>query len=403
MTNLILFDNERRDHLLPLTYLRPVADLRVGILTIREKWERHLGVSASYLTQDYLSGKFPLSYGKDNLLLNATVLPSRELLLLLRTLEPGQAFLDGEELIAAYLPEREMEQLINDEDFGDLQGFEVRDTPLYKINRPHDIFRLNDWALRQDFELLTAERTSAPLPAGCRLVGPPDQLFIEPDCDIECATFNTKTGPIYIGPHSTIMEGALIRGGLAMVEHATIKMGAKIYGATTLGPYCKVGGEVNNSVLFGYSNKSHEGYLGNSVLAEWCNLGADTNTSNLKNTYDEVRSWDYPEERFVGTGLQFCGITMGDHSKSAIDTTFNTGTVVGVCSNIFGPGFPRQFIPSFAWGGSHGFNSYRTDRAFETMERVMARRDQELSVEDRLILIRVFEDTARFRRWEAKE
>jgi UDP-N-acetylglucosamine diphosphorylase/glucosamine-1-phosphate N-acetyltransferase len=400
MTNLILFDNDRREHLLPLTYLRPVAELRVGILTIREKWERALGIPAAYLTQDYLAEKYPLHYGQDNLLVNATVLPDRELLLLLRTLEPGQAYLRGEELIAAYLPEREMDQLINDEDFGDLRGFELPAATLRKINHPYDIFALNDWALRQDFELLTAERTSEPLPASCRLIGPPDQLFIEPGCEIEAATFNTKTGPIYIGPNCTVMEGALVRGGLAMGPHSTLKMGAKVYGATTLGPYCKVGGEVSNSVLFGYSNKSHEGYLGNSVLAEWCNLGADTNTSNLKNTYDEVRMWNYPAQRFLGTGLQFCGLIMGDHSKSGIDTTFNTGTVIGVSSNIFGPGFPRQFIPSFAWGGPHGLATYRTDKALATMERVMARRGQELSVADRLMLIRVYEDTARFRRWE---
>lgn len=403
MTNLILFDNDRREHLLPLTYLRPVAEIRVGILTIREKWERLLGISAAYLTQDYLTEQYPLNYGKDNLLINATVLPSRELLLLLRTLEPGQAYLYQDELIAAYLPEEEMEQLINDEDFGQLRGFDLTDTPVHKINHPYDIFALNDWALRQDFALLTADRTSEALPDSCRLIGPPDQLFIEPGCDIEAATFNTKTGPIYIGPNCTVMEGALVRGPLAMNAHSVLKMGAKVYGATTLGPYCKIGGEVNNSVLFGYSSKAHEGYLGNSVLAEWCNLGADSNTSNLKNTYDEVRMWSYPEERFTGTGLQFCGLIMGDHSKSGIDTTFNTGTVVGISSNVFGPGFPRQFIPSFSWGGPAGFTTYRSDKAFATMERVMARRDQELSVAERLTLIRVYEDTARFRRWEKKE
>ncbi len=400
MTQVILFDNEVRDHLLPLTYLRPVGALRIGILTIQEKWQRHLGLPVSYLTQDYLAEKYEIDYGEENYLINGSVLPTPKLIGLIRQMEVNEAYLIGGELIAAKLSGTQINQMVNDEDFGDLSGVELRAEDIFKINRTHDIFSRNDEALRLDFELLTKGRSSAPLSSTNTLIGPADQLFIEEGARIECATLNTHAGPIYIGKDTLIMEGCLVRGPFAMGEESVLKMGAKIYGATTMGPACKLGGEVKNVVLQANSSKGHEGYLGDAVIGEWCNIGADSNNSNLKNTYEEVRLWNYPEERFVPTGLQFCGLVLGDHSKVGINTMFNTGTVVGICANIFGPGFPRNFVPSFAWGGASGFSTFRTGKAFDMMERVLARRKKELSVQDRLILLRVFEETAKYRRWE---
>ena len=400
MAHLILFDNETREHLLPLTYTRPVGDLRLGILTIREKWERVMSCPASYLTQDYLTEKFEMNYGEVNYLVNGSLLPTAQMVRLIQQLDFSEAILLDGELLATKLTGEQIEKLIKDEDFGDLSGYEAKGTEILKLRGVYDLFHLNQAALEADFELLTAGRTSEELSDTNRLIGPRDQLFIEKGAKVECATINTENGPVYIGRNALVMEGALIRGGLAMCEGAVLKMGAKVYGATTLGPYSKVGGEVNNVVFQAYSNKGHEGFLGNSVLGHWCNIGADTNCSNLKNTYEEVKLWNYPAQRFVKTGLQFCGLVMGDHTKVGINTMFNTGTVVGVGANIFGTGFPRNFVPSFAWGGASGFSTFRTSKAFEMMERVVARRDKELTVQDRLILLRIFEDTARYRRWE---
>lgn len=401
MPHLILFDNDIREQLLPLTYTRPVADLRVGILTIREKWEKRMGLAASFLTQDYLTERFSMEYEEENYLINGSLLPDEDLIRHIRQLDDSEALLQDGELLAAKLKGNQIEKLIKDEDFGELAGYEVRKT-LSKLRSVPDIFRLNDSQLRADFELLTKGRKSAPLPDSNRLVGPADQLFIEEGVEVECATLNTKTGPVYLGKDCTVMEGSLVRGGLAMLEGAVLKMGAIIYGATTLGPYCKVGGEVSNVVFQGYSNKGHGGYLGNAVIGEWCNLGAGTESSNLKNNYSEVKIWNYPAGGFRATGLQFCGLIMGDHSKIGINTMLNTGTVIGVCANVFGAGFPRSFVPSFAWGGHGGFSTWRTSKAFDTVETVMARRKKNMSVQDRLILLRIFEDTAGYRAWEKK-
>ena len=400
MAHLILFDNETREHLLPLTYTRPVGDLRVGILTIREKWERVMACPVSFLTQDYLSEKFEMNYGEENYLVNGALLPTPQIVRLIQQLDFSEAILLDGELLATKLTGQQIESLIKDEDFGDLAGFEAKNTEILKLRGVYDIFSLNEAAMEADFDLITAGRTSEPLPASNRLIGPPERLFIEKGATVECATINTQTGPVYIGRNALVMEGALIRGGLAMCEHAVIKMGAKLYGATTLGPYCKVGGEISNVVFQAYSNKGHDGYLGNSAIGEWCNLGADTNCSNLKNTYEEVKLWNYPAEGFRKTGLQFCGLILGDHTKVGINSMFNTGTVVGVAANIFGTGFPRNFVPSFAWGGASGFSTFRTSKAFDMMERVMARRKKDFTVQDRLILLRIFEDTAKYRRWE---
>ena len=400
MSRIILFDNEVRDRLLPLTFTRPVCELRMGILTIREKWERWLGMKAAYITQDYLAEKYPIDQGEVNYIINGSVLPSPQLVHLIQQMDFNEAYLRGDELVVAKLDEEQIEKLVSDDDIGDLKGYDLEGTDYLKIDHLWDIFRLNDKAIASDFELLTKGRTSQALSSSNLLIGDASQLFIEEGAIVEGANLNTKQGPIYIGKNTEVMEGTSIRGAFALCDHAIVKMGAKIYGATTIGPYSKIGGEVNNSILTGYSNKGHDGYLGNSVLGEWCNIGADTNNSNLKNNYDEVRLWDYSEERFVKTGQQFCGLIMGDHSKTGINTMLNTGTVVGVSCNLFGEGFPRNFVPSFSWGGKQGYKTYNTNKAFDTAERVMARRKVDFDVQERLILLRVFEETTKYRKWD---
>lgn len=400
MTNIILFDNETREELLPLTYLRPVSELRLGVLTIKEKWEKWLGGKVSYITRDYLAEKFPIDYGEVNYLINSSALPSEQLCRLIQQMEFNDALLRGEELIAAKLSESQFEHLINDEDFDDLNGYDLAGTEYIKIDNLWDIFLNNHQAIKEDFKLLTKGRTSQPISSTNQVIGELENIFIEEGVSMECCILNASNGPIYIGKDATILEGSMLRGPLAIGDHSVIKMGAKIYSGTTLGPYCKVGGEVKRVVFQGYSNKGHDGYLGDSVIGRWCNIGAGANNSNLKNNYDEVKLWSYKEERFQKTGQQFCGMVLGDHSKLAISVTINTGTVIGIACNIYGPGFPRNFVPSYSWGGAHGFTTYKTDKAFDTVERVYSRRDKAFSVEDRLILLRVFEDTARFRRWE---
>lgn len=397
--NIILFDSEVRGELLPLTYLRPVCEIRIGILTIREKWERRMGGTVSYITQDYLAGKYPIDYSSENYLINGSVLPSDQLIQLLRQMEFGQAYLKDDELIAAKLDGDQMERLVHDEDFGELRGSDLMDTQYMKINHLWDIFVLNGQALQDDFELITRGRTSQPLSETNRVLGA-ENVFVEAGASVEFAIINATTGPVYIGANALIMEGCMIRGGLSLGEDAVMKMGAKIYGPTTIGPGCKVGGEINNSVFFANSNKSHDGYIGNSVIGEWCNLGADTNCSNLKNTYEEVRLWNYPKERFVPTGRQFCGLFMGDYSRTGINAMLNTGTVIGISANVYGDGFPRNFIPSFAWGGASGFQTFRIDKAFNSAENIMSRRQIPFDVGDRLIMLRVYEDSAQYRVWE---
>ena len=400
MKNIILFDPDSRNQLLPLTYTRPVSELRVGITTISEKWAKQFVGKVSYITQDYLSDKYPIAISDDNFVINGAVLPNAKLCKLIGELNNNEAFQKNGELIAARLDRRQFQNLMEDNDIEELVGFELEETPFDIIDRPWDIFTMNAKVLKDDFNFLTEGRTSAPLSITNQIVGDPSLIFLEEGAIVECSTLNTKKGPIYIGKDAEIMEGCIIRGPLAMCEHSLLKMGAKIYGATTLGPHCKVGGEVNNTVLFGYSSKAHEGYLGNSVIGEWCNLGADTNTSNLKNTYEEIKLWDYTKNSFARTGLQFLGLIMGDHSKCGINTMFNTGTVVGVSANVFGAGFPRNFIPSFTWGGSQGYETYDLKKAFFTMDRVLARREMTLSEEDRAILNHIYDYSAQYRSWE---
>jgi UDP-N-acetylglucosamine diphosphorylase/glucosamine-1-phosphate N-acetyltransferase len=254
--------------------------------------------------------------------------------------------------------------------------------------------------IEADFALLTAGRKSAPLSETVSVLSR-ENVFVEEGFSGEYFTLNASTGPVFLGKGSEIMEGSVIRGPLALGSHSTVKLAAKIYGPTTIGPHCKAGGEINNSVLQGFSNKGHDGFLGNAVVGEWCNLGADTNNSNLKNNYTEVKVWNYPSNRFIRTGLQFCGLIMGDHSKTGINTMLNTGTVAGVSANIFGSGFPRNFIPSFSWGGAAGLVDYKLEKAFETMEEVMRRRDLELTETDKVIFRHIFKETEKYRRWNS--
>lgn len=389
--NYILFDGPVRNALLPFTYTRPVADLRIGILTIREKWEKYLGFTTTTLTEEYLSEKYPMVEMEENVLINASFLPNEELVEIIKSLQSNQAVFFKDEVIAFFTTDAQEDVNFETYDAIEFEGDVLR------IEHVWDLFSKNGEALDADYELLTEGRKSRPIPPSNNVISP-ENIFLEEGAKVEFCTLNASTGPIYIGKNAEIMEGSIIRGGFALGEGATVKMGAKIYGPTTVGPFCKVGGEVNNSVLFAYSNKGHDGFLGNSVLGEWCNIGADTNTSNLKNNYEEVKLWSYEKEGFVKTGLQFCGLMMGDHSKCGINVMFNTGTVVGVSANIFGSGFPRNFIPSFSWGGAAGFTNYLPEKAFETAKIVMRRRGVEFSSLDAAILEAVYEETKKFRR-----
>ncbi|MFN7099118.1 MAG: GlmU family protein [Flavobacterium sp.] len=389
--NYILFDGPARNALLPFTFTRPVADILIGILTIRQKWELYLGSTTTTLTEEYLSEKFPMVELEENVMINASFLPNAVLAEIVSNLEPNQAVFKGDEVIAFYTNDEQEEV-----DFDSYEIIEYNDDCL-TVQHTWDIFAKNDAAIRADFEFLTEDRTSQPIPKSVNVIAP-ENIFIEEGAKLEYVTLNASTGPIYIGKDAEIMEGSVIRGPFALCDHAQVKLATKIYGATTVGPHSRVGGEVNNSVLFGYSNKGHDGFLGNSVLGEWCNIGADSNNSNLKNNYEEVKLWSYETEGFAKTGLQFCGLMMGDHSKCGINTMFNTGTVVGVSANIFGSGFPRNFVPSFSWGGASGFTTYITKKAFETARLVMSRRNMEFDEREAAILEHVFEETKKWRK-----
>ena len=381
--------------MLPLTFTRPVADIRIGILTIREKWEKLLGVKTSSKTEEYLSKKFPLEFAidTDNIWINGSVCPNEKLIEEIKSLKPNQALLSSNVVVAV--------------NSGDNKIFDYKSIDVYtkfeshaqalRVENPWDIFSKNGEAIQSDFELITKGRKSLALSKTNQVIGV-ENIFVEEGAKVECAILNASTGPIYIGKDSEIMEGSIVRGPFALCEHSALKLGAKIYGPTTVGPHSKVGGEVNNSVIIGYSNKGHDGFLGNSVLGEWCNIGADSNNSNLKNNYAEVKLWNYEKERFVNTGLTFCGLIMGDHSKCGINTMFNTGTVVGVNANIFGSGFPRNFVPSFSWGGAAGFTTYKVKDAFEVAARVFERRGMVFNETEQEILTHVFELTEKFRK-----
>ncbi|MCH8905408.1 MAG: GlmU family protein [Bacteroidetes bacterium] len=396
--NHILFDDNARINLLPLTYTKPVSRLRIGILTLEEKWEKYLGNSESVITEGYLQQKFEQVVEAENIVINAAVLPNQELVSEIHELDNNEALVSNDMLIAASINEDLITEFSSATILANCKSKETK-LEIIHIADPSDIFTLNDMAIRSDFDLITKGRDSDPVSNTTAIIGK-GGLFIEAGAKIEHAYLNTTDGPIYIGKDAEVMEGSMIRGPFALGDHSTIKMGAKIYGATTIGPHCKVGGEVNNSVISGFSNKAHDGFLGNSVIGEWCNLGADTNTSNLKNNYGNVKLWNYRKDKFIDTGLQFCGLIMGDHSKCGINTMFNTGTVVGVSANIFGAGFQSNFIPSFGWGGTAGFTTYKLDAAFETIGKVFERRGLTLDESEKSILKSVFEATEKYRPWE---
>lgn len=393
--NIILFDDMVRDRLLPFTFIRPVAEIRIGILTIREKWERWLQQTVSQLTRDYLQERYPLVTADENLLINGSITPNRELVEEILSVKHGEVLMKDNCMVALRLNRDELA----DFDLSTPEGFTSRETTslVFRLSRAWHIFYHNGQELVRDFDLVTAGRTSAPISSSNHLLHQ-ERIFAEEGAMLEYVNLNAVNGPIYLDRDTEIMEGALIRGPFALCQGARVKMGAKIYGPTTLGPYSKAGGEITNSVFFAYSNKVHEGYVGNSVIGEWCNIGADSNTSNLKNNYSLVKVWDYVAGRAEETGLQFCGLLMGDYSKCGINTMFNTGTVVGVSSNIYGAGFPGNFIPSFSWGGAAGFETYRADKSIETIEKAMMSRQMQLSESDRNIIASVFKVTDRYRK-----
>ena len=388
MRNIILFDAvEVRENLLPMTFTRPVADLRVGILTIREKWERVLDGSYSYLTVDYLQEKFPVNEAEENLFVAGNICPTTDLVAKIKMLNVGDVLISSQgEIIAVR---------------GGLKDFSLRNfareiecyDDCLTIKMLYDIFMENHRGIVEDFALLTHGRASQSLSDTNTVIGNPvdangnPMIFIEEGAVVEGAMLNVKNGPIYVGRNAEVMEGSCLRGPIALCEHAVVNMGTRMYGATTLGPYCKVGGEVNNVVMMGYSNKAHDGFLGNAVVGEWCNIGGGSSASNLKNDYTEIKLWNYPAHRFLRTGLQFCGLIMGDHSKVGVNCMFNTATVLGVGVNIHGSGFPRNFVASFSEGGASGFADVPLTKFFDIAQRMMARRGVVLSDID----MRIFE------------
>ena len=386
--NIILWDGANWEQLLPFSFTRPISEIRIGILTIREKYEKYLSAKASYLTEDYLKSKYPANFTDDNLVINSTILPDEELVRAINWLNPLQTLWAGNTFIAGRFNDIQANNL---NEYFKLARKEEYTGKLSCMDRIWKIFQYNDEELKKDFILLTKGRKGQPIHESNFAVNK-DSIFIEEGASVLNSSLNASSGPIYIGKDAEVMEGSLIRGPFSLGEHSSLKLGTKIYGATSIGPHCKVGGEVNNSVFFGFSNKAHDGFIGNAVIGEWCNIGADSNNSNLKNNYEEVKIWDFSAKSFVKTGLQFCGLFLGDHSKCGINTMFNTGTVVGVSSNIFGGGFPRTYIPSFAWGGAAGMMDYKIDKAFETAEKVFERRGLKLTDEDKGILTYIYDN-----------
>lgn len=388
---ILLFDGPERDHLLPFTFTRPVAHIRLGIDRLIDKWEAVLKQPCGIYTQPYLQHKFPLQLQTQNIFINAAVVPNPSLAKAVLSLSVNETLVFKGQILAACTHGQTPPA-----SFDDLLQKEWK-KPFHQLQSPSDIFMLNDVVLRADFKRITLGRKSATISKTNRVLGQ-ENIFIEENATVECATINAQQGPVYIGENVYVMEGSSLRGSIAICDHSVVKMGAKIYGATTLGPFSKMGGEINNCVVFGYSNKAHEGYLGNAVLGEWCNIGAGTNASNLKNSYGKLRVWNYTSESFAKTDLQFCGLLMGDYSRCSIQTSFNTATVVGIACNIFGYGFPRNFIPSFSYGGPQGLKTFLLDKAIEAIQGMMDRKSITLDQSDKAIIQTVFDHTAKFRK-----
>ncbi len=379
--NYILFDDTTWQNLLPLTFTKPTSEIRIGILTITEKWETYLSGKLTFQTQAYLSQKYKGAYTNNMVFINGKICPTPELLAQINNLEFNKGIKKGNTLIAF---RSNTASALNITEA--LSSAEETSINYLSVENVWDIFSKNGDAIKQDFELITRGRVSQALSSSNTVIGDAKDVFLEEGAVVEAAILNTKSGPIYIGKDAEIMEGSVVRGPFALGEHSALKLSTKVYGPTTIGPHSKVGGEINNSVIFGFSNKAHDGFLGNSVVGEWCNLGADTNNSNLKNNYGNVKLYNYAQQKMIDTGLQFCGLIMGDHSKCGINTMFNTGTVVGVGANIFGGGFPPTHIPSFSWGGAEGMEEYKFDKMVETANRVYARRSLTMSAEEKQIL-----------------
>jgi UDP-N-acetylglucosamine diphosphorylase/glucosamine-1-phosphate N-acetyltransferase len=391
----IIFFEDKRESFLPLVYTKPLAKIRFGILTIEEKWiksiEKKATVTVSYRTEDYLSKKYPLNVASENIFINTRFSPNERLTdFIVNNLIADEAIIFDGSVVASKCTLDQFQS----------ESYYIKDYNesfiSIELKSVTDIFSKNAEAIESDYKLLTEGRTSQKISDTNTVIG--KNVFLEDGAKVEASVLNSINGPIYIAKDAEVMEGCLVRGAFALCEGGVLKMGAKIYGPTTVGKYSKVGGEVNNCVIQDYSNKGHDGFLGNSVIGEWCNLGADTNTSNLKNNYGEVKLWSYNSNELGNTGLQFCGLIMGDHSKCGINTMFNTGTVVGVSANVFGSGYPDKFIPSYSWGGKDGMVIYDIEKSFEVAQRVMERREINLSEIDKEILTAIFEKTAKFRK-----
>ncbi len=385
--NIVLFDDQFIENLYPVTFTRPAAEMRVGILKISEKWSLRLKNEISWQTRKYLQDKYTHVIQDDNLYINGRLLPNEDIKQQILKLALNEVLVNGETILAARVQKFEPKEF-SPQHFKNYKLVECQQEAR-KIDYPWDLFRFNGVELEVDYKLITKGRESAALSKTVGAIGV-ENIFVEESAKLEYVTINASAGPVYIGKNSEIMEGANIRGPFALLDHSQLKLGAKIYGPTTIGPYCKIGGELNNVVVFGFSNKAHDGFLGNSVVGEWCNIGAGTNSSNLKNNYANVKMWNYPQNKFVDTSLQFSGLIMGDHSKCGINTMFNTGTVIGVNCNLYGDGFQRSFIPDFSWGGPQGFTVFEPLKAFTVAERVMGRRGIGLSEIDKKILLEVF-------------
>ncbi len=386
--------------LYPLTLTRPAANLRCGILTLAEKWVFDLNLKREewgYLPQTHLQhnkGAFE-PVAEATVYIVGNILPNETLVLAIQSLKGIESVWHEGSLIAASAGAYSLlsDAQFNADNILDSAAFHIAakniTISVAKIDRPFSLFVLNGKEIDNDFKRITAHRHSSSLSNTNRIIGA-YPIFMEEGAKIECSILNASEGPIYIGKNAQIMEGCMIRGPFAMCEGAVLKMGCKAYNATTLGPYSVAGGEISNVVFWGFSNKGHDGFLGNSVLGEWCNIGADTNSSNLKNTYDEVKVWNYTSQKFELSGQQFCGLIMGDHSKCGINTMFNTGTVVGVACNVFGTGFPRQFIPDFSWGGAQGFVTHTLAAVHKTAELVMPRRQRKYTESEKRIMESIF-------------
>lgn len=383
MLNLVVFDHpEIRTALLPFTFTRPVGGLRMGIQTLTEKWASWLQMTPSFLTERYLNAKYPYSTTDDNLYVNGAVCPTAELMDAVRSLQPDEGLCAPDGLLLALRSSRRLEQAPTG-----APVVRTFDPPLTIVRSLPDLFVHNGDAIRADFQFLTAGRTSRPITDPYTRCYAPENIFVEEGAVIRAAVLNAEGGPIYIGKNAVVSEGTVMIGPFALCDHATVNWGGKMRSNTTVGPHCKVGGELGNSILFGYSNKAHDGFLGNSVIGEWCNLGANVNNSNLKNDYTDVKLHSYATNRLESTGRIFCGLMMGDYTKAGISTMFNTGTVVGVNVNVFGAGFQPKHIPSFSWGGgSEGFSSYRVDKAIYVARETVARRGVEFTGADEAVL-----------------